>query len=539
MNPVLMFSRTIQEESTHYVHTTQGKPATRLKSLATIFATTVGRNEYSKSAAFMENNPQLFKEEDREAKYLDEAVRRLNADDREGASSFVEKYIFIDETLKDARFLARLRNKDKRTITSFKEKFQAIFQGCQARVAPSSKTALPHRRLHDPVVEPGISRQGNISEVRPRAHSGSTMDSTGFASLPPTQWHWFKVGRVFLWRTYREDNTINDDISSQGGTLIPKIRPMVVVRLRDGWFHAVSVVSYGGLGLKKPGLRDSNIQAHAIIHLEGTEAEWLYGEPHSAKRPIAVECSSNSSFAFHSASRVDFEKTWPINYNERIKKIGMVTQRCLPYLELYWVEELSKKQGNNKGQNRHGSLVQSSQVAPEDQQSRHTIQQGSQTQQGRAKQESIARGQQGQYQSTETRQSRHSVQQVSQANQSHAMRESRDHGQLNLQDQVQSTGMRRIQYEVEPKIQPRSGGGHAQQTQYEGERDLRLQYEEDRAVQTHHEAEQAPRRQIDSRAAARGQDEGERAERTRGGDDHAQRPHRQGQKRRPPGLRLL
>lgn len=50
----------------------------------------------------------------------------------------------------------------------------------------------------------------------------------------------------------------------------------------------------------------------------------------------------NESQRLHPASRISFERTHTIDYNDPIMLIGQVQQRCIPFLEQYSADEYGR-----------------------------------------------------------------------------------------------------------------------------------------------------------------------------------------------------
>ena len=132
--------------------------------------------------------------------------------------------------------------------------------------------------------------------------------------------------------------------SPQGEEVMVKIRRFIIVSPRDGFCLAIPINTYGGMGLRKPGLKASNVEANARIYVEGDQPRWLEGEPHSPKKDIVVRpVSTGGQNRLHPASRLCFERTHSIEYNMAIMKIGTMSETSMPYLLRYWREEMARE----------------------------------------------------------------------------------------------------------------------------------------------------------------------------------------------------
>ena len=367
---------------------------------------------------------------------------------------------------------------------------------------------------------------------RPRTQSVSTVDS-GFQSLPLKKWRLFEAGLVFLRKTYDEDNAIREDVSSGG--IITKTRPMVVVSPQSGFCHAVPVYSYGGKGLSKSGLRDSNIKAHAVIHMEGTSANWLQGEPPSGKRPITVRPFPNNSFTFDRSSRINFERPSPVDYNTKIILIGTVTRECMAYLTGYWAEEVNK--GKPKNSNRHTLQNPLNQAAQQGQHNRHSGRQGRQMQQEQDIQQGRNHGQQAQQdrsQGEQIQRIRYEEEQLPRhGKEDESARKSlHNEGQLprSRHEEEQASRKReeerkdsRSRHEVEPPVRNRNNEEQASRSRNMAEQPARSLDEEEQTSRNRYRVDEAPRRRHVDEQRPRRPHEGGRVERTQYEDEQAQR----------------
>jgi hypothetical protein len=201
-----------------------------------------------------------------------------------------------------------------------------------------------------------------VSTPRPRPPPAPSLPfDERFQRLRPREWHYFKTGCVFATIALTEDSSrlSSEDgayesiksHSTRGMAVSQLIRYWCIVSARDAFCLVVPINTYGGRGLLKAGFRQRNIEAHARIYMSNKEPVWLDGEPRVQKRDIIVHPAS-SQHTLHPASRICFERTHSIDYNERIMKVGTITEDCLEYLLHYWEEETSRGSSNRFQQQR-------------------------------------------------------------------------------------------------------------------------------------------------------------------------------------------
>jgi hypothetical protein len=98
-----------------------------------------------------------------------------------------------------------------------------------------------------------------------------------------------------------------------------------------------AITTYGGRGTLKPGCAASE---HTIVYLTGTqpmrlEGEWEQG---MTKDPIEIEAASETE-TMEPASRLRFGKIHSIEWNVKVREIGMVSLRDMSKLLAYHKEE--------------------------------------------------------------------------------------------------------------------------------------------------------------------------------------------------------
>ena len=179
-----------------------------------------------------------------------------------------------------------------------------------------------------------------------RATRTPTLDPA-FQAIAARDWdNYFRRGRVFAALRYSEDTRADEHslwttVDRFGHRIHTHVNRMVIVGRGRGHCWAIPINTYQKQGLQKPGLSHTNIQAHAIIHMDNRTPMWLLGEPHSSKRPIKVH-PEDPSKELHEASRLNFEKVHTVELNVRILKIGTVASESLPFLKDYFEQEMHR-----------------------------------------------------------------------------------------------------------------------------------------------------------------------------------------------------
>lgn len=76
--------------------------------------------------------------------------------------------------------------------------------------------------------------------------------------------------------------------------------------------------------------RGINRDAHAIIYSSG-QPRLLPGERPLSKRPIKVD----SEAQLWESSRINFEKVYTVEYNQKVALVGHVARKDFPYFKTY------------------------------------------------------------------------------------------------------------------------------------------------------------------------------------------------------------
>lgn len=150
-----------------------------------------------------------------------------------------------------------------------------------------------------------------------------------------------KATKALMVPSEKEGKSLNPNFSIArfGSRVFTHIRRMIVIRRRHGYCWCVSIGTYGGKGLAKEGLTQTEVNEHAILY-DNTHkpAAYLPGEPQSNKRPIAVKLADGQKL--DTASRIHLGKPFNINYNLKVMDVGRIVQEDIEALSGYVYTEL-------------------------------------------------------------------------------------------------------------------------------------------------------------------------------------------------------
>lgn len=104
------------------------------------------------------------------------------------------------------------------------------------------------------------------------------------------------------------------------------IRRFVIVKERQGYCWAIPINSYGGRGVNKNMSNDEK-RAHAIVYARGLQPRRMQGEDEFSKKPIAVNMTGKETLTL--SSRLHFDKPQSIDWNIRVKDIGIIQRDTL------------------------------------------------------------------------------------------------------------------------------------------------------------------------------------------------------------------
>jgi hypothetical protein len=99
-----------------------------------------------------------------------------------------------------------------------------------------------------------------------------------------------------------------------------------------------SISTYSGQGVAKAGVRPSD---HAIIHMAGTRPQLRVNEPPMTKEPLTVTPASPDE-KLDVMSRINFGKIYTVEYNVKIKEVGMLRGESKRRLIQYSNYELTR-----------------------------------------------------------------------------------------------------------------------------------------------------------------------------------------------------
>jgi hypothetical protein len=102
--------------------------------------------------------------------------------------------------------------------------------------------------------------------------------------------------------------------------------------------HYSPIFTYSNQGTTKPGVRATE---HSVIYTNGYHPILLQNETGITKDDIAMDMTSNVS-PLSTSSRLRFSIHHPIQYNVKVKDLGMVCGADIPKVVGYWNEEKDK-----------------------------------------------------------------------------------------------------------------------------------------------------------------------------------------------------
>lgn len=271
-------------------------------------------------------------------------VRRYNAlsEDHEVYENFFDSLFEEDRANSEKGRIRLVFQHVERMIQSQRAKMQ------QAEDQPDTPAWSVSRLTVSPVLSHGHRRSITASSFRSLEEAGQSQPQSsglepGFRTKPSK---WFSLGRVFI-MLWHENDTGDGRLLKDPGAVSPgpygekihtKVRRFAVVRARHGFSWAVPVNTYKSQGVARPGFNADDWEAHAIIHMEDSNPASLPGEPPMSKTPIAVTKTSEDQ-KLHPASRIRFDKVFSIEHNVKVKNVGKITEKSLPWFRYYWQME--------------------------------------------------------------------------------------------------------------------------------------------------------------------------------------------------------
>jgi hypothetical protein len=97
------------------------------------------------------------------------------------------------------------------------------------------------------------------------------------------------------------------------------------------------ITTYSGRGTTKQGCRPSE---HAIVYFSGTTPRYVEGEYGNGMTTDPIEIvPADRNATMDPASRLRFGKTFPVEWNVKVKEIGRVASHDMAKMIQYWQEE--------------------------------------------------------------------------------------------------------------------------------------------------------------------------------------------------------
>ncbi|KIX04530.1 uncharacterized protein Z518_05400 [Rhinocladiella mackenziei CBS 650.93] len=274
-------------------------------------------------------------------------VRRFQSLPEEEKEGFLDNMVNVDLQNKDSPMFRQLvstvqlfvTRKTAHDISPSVERLNVSMDAVQLHRRRSSHhtSSLPNVEEEE---SPGMGiRRGSRSDITTPLAAGYYVRSSKF----------FSLGRVFI-MLWHENATAANRYLRDSGTTVPglhgekvfsHIRRFVVVHKGHGFSWAIPINTYQGKGLLRGGFDQDEIDAHAIIHMEGTNPQPIAGEPRMTKTPIIVDNTTKDK-KLEPSSRIRFDKVFTIEHNVKTRNVGKISRKSLPYFWTYWRAEAQK-----------------------------------------------------------------------------------------------------------------------------------------------------------------------------------------------------
>ncbi|KAL8928778.1 MAG: hypothetical protein Q9208_001556 [Pyrenodesmia sp. 3 TL-2023] len=158
-----------------------------------------------------------------------------------------------------------------------------------------------------------------------------------YVRVPPHKF--FVEGRVFI-KLHTEDaghapgdhNSFGFSIVSYGELAYSQLRRFVVIKAKPRENYCLPILTYSGKGAGKKGVDQ---KAHAIIYTGSEPPGKLPSEAGMNKTPIRV-VPSRADEKLDPVSRVNMGKMFTVEWNTKVKDIGLVEKTSLVRLLTYW-----------------------------------------------------------------------------------------------------------------------------------------------------------------------------------------------------------
>ena len=295
------------------------------------------------------------------------------------------------------KFFARLVEEERRTAVDFLKESEEVLKSCQ-ELAQQIQDATSKRHLSSTADEAGAQKGGPTSRHAARVEDlsgevsalslnssnrqGSLAASAGDHShlgvkvnqgglLRPKEGthiegsngqreeldekyfkresaaQFFVIGRVFavLWHESAgesQNDRFSEAVPRRGRfneSIISHIRRMVVVKQHHGSCWAIPISTYKGQGVAKRGFNQYDIAGHAVIHATNREPYTDPAEPKMSKTPLKVNMVQGETLDW--MSRINFTTVHTVQYNVKVKNIGMVHKDSIGDLAAYWSAQMA------------------------------------------------------------------------------------------------------------------------------------------------------------------------------------------------------
>ncbi|KAL1986169.1 hypothetical protein VTN96DRAFT_6821 [Rasamsonia emersonii] len=149
---------------------------------------------------------------------------------------------------------------------------------------------------------------------------------------------YFEFGKVFAVLHHQNagaqvDHRDSDTFTSgrYGEKIYSSIRPMVVVKNFRRHSLCIAIWTYSGNGVAKKSVDPSS---HAVVYNADSKPYTHPKEPRMTKEPLAVKVSS-PDLKLDQMSRINFNKIYTVEHNEKVLPIGKIARESLPKLKEY------------------------------------------------------------------------------------------------------------------------------------------------------------------------------------------------------------
>jgi hypothetical protein len=151
----------------------------------------------------------------------------------------------------------------------------------------------------------------------------------------------FVPGKVFamLWVEPAGRQPPGSDIFTAvrfGEQAFAEIRRFIVVKAHSHHSLCVPISTYHGKGVV--GRRDARY--HSIIYSTEEPPQALEGE-HLTKHPIRMIPEGDTLSHLAETSRINYSKTFTVEHNVKVKKIGRLDEGSLAWVRAYWKEAIN------------------------------------------------------------------------------------------------------------------------------------------------------------------------------------------------------